>query len=763
MALSAQTYQGDGTNTDFVLDFTLGYISTAHIYVLVDEVEIPQNTLQFILGGGSVRLSTPPANGAKVLVRRIVPNDALIHDYENGALVIEKNLDESNLQAVMLQHQAQDGFSTDEGRQGNLNMGTYKVVNSAPGETSGELVEYDQFIEGLSNLASVGIIPRVQPRQQGDGTTTNFSTPSDKARLAQSFFIHLDGISQRPYTDFLINLDGTVTFDEAPAKGVDIDIVLFEPANVQQVVDNSTVLSTDSTAPRTLADRFADIVNVKDFGAVGDGVADDTIAIQTAINSGSYIVVPEGDYLVSATPGITLTSKKTLEFYQGAQFRVKPENNPAYQCILVLSATDVTIINPTLVGDRTSNTGTGEWGHGLAIMGGTNVTIINPTVTDMFGDGVYLGRNYSPDGTTFVTVPEIANINTTFIGAITAHNNRRNNVSLISVDGFYADVMNLTKDITGTAPDAGIDFEPNAPAELMTNIYINSINTKGHRGSGTTIGMRNSDGTTPHMSIDIKNITSDDDRDFFFANDGEISGTINIDNLYITRALHGGLQLEKLDNLGAMSITFGKVTVIDCNTSGEGSTRLGSAFALWRNTAATAQPLGGISVEHLYIDSPDSINGVYFADASGTPNIERPITIKYIERIVSAGLAITSSGVINGLDDPFGYLTKVLEPLESSNYPLSLSDYQTVVKTHETKSTVVNLPPIAADNIGYQVKLLMLDATGGLSRVNASASDVLKIDAAVAGQLDTTARGASIELLSTVTGWEVLNISGQWT
>jgi len=60
---------------------------------------------------------------------------------------------------------------------------------------------------------------------------------------------------------------------------------------------------------RTLANRFADVVNVKDFGAVGDGVADDTAAIQAAFNfvpaSGGEVIIPKGTYIITSTLNIS--------------------------------------------------------------------------------------------------------------------------------------------------------------------------------------------------------------------------------------------------------------------------------------------------------------------------------------------------------------------------------------------------------------------------------------------------------------------------
>jgi len=51
---------------------------------------------------------------------------------------------------------------------------------------------------------------------------------------------------------------------------------------------------------RTALDKLRDTVSVKDFGAVGDGVTNDALAIQSALNSGaSRITFPAGSYLIN--------------------------------------------------------------------------------------------------------------------------------------------------------------------------------------------------------------------------------------------------------------------------------------------------------------------------------------------------------------------------------------------------------------------------------------------------------------------------------
>jgi len=103
--------------------------------------------------------------------------------------------------------------------------------------------------------------------------------------------------------------DGTIKLARGNSGATTQDVMNVSNAGVVSFpqglgnISNSTAISTGSTTARSLANRFADVVNVKDFGAVGDGVADDTAAIQAAINAatGKQLVLPSGTYKISGT------------------------------------------------------------------------------------------------------------------------------------------------------------------------------------------------------------------------------------------------------------------------------------------------------------------------------------------------------------------------------------------------------------------------------------------------------------------------------
>ena len=103
--------------------------------------------------------------------------------------------------------------------------------------------------------------------------------------------------------------DGTIKLARGNAGATTQDVMNVSNAGVVSFpqglgnISNSTAIATGSTTARSLANRFADVVNVKDFGAVGDGVTDDTAAIQAAViaSNGRSIYLPYGTYKITNT------------------------------------------------------------------------------------------------------------------------------------------------------------------------------------------------------------------------------------------------------------------------------------------------------------------------------------------------------------------------------------------------------------------------------------------------------------------------------
>jgi hypothetical protein len=74
---------------------------------------------------------------------------------------------------------------------------------------------------------------------------------------------------------------------------------------------NVTFLQAGSGAvERTAQSKMRETVSVKDFGALGDGIANDTVAIQAAIATGKNVYLPTGTYKI--TSALELTEGMTL-------------------------------------------------------------------------------------------------------------------------------------------------------------------------------------------------------------------------------------------------------------------------------------------------------------------------------------------------------------------------------------------------------------------------------------------------------------------
>lgn len=89
-------------------------------------------------------------------------------------------------------------------------------------------------------------------------------------------------------------------------------------------IDTRTVVSTGSSAARSLAARFGEVQNLKDFGAVADGVTSDAPALASAIaalgaNNGR-VHVPPGTYLVGVNT--TVPANASLRFEAGAKVKI---------------------------------------------------------------------------------------------------------------------------------------------------------------------------------------------------------------------------------------------------------------------------------------------------------------------------------------------------------------------------------------------------------------------------------------------------------
>src|SRR5687768_17173428 len=85
-----------------------------------------------------------------------------------------------------------------------------------------------------------------------------------------------------------------------------IGVRFIDMPSIGPVTDETRLFAANAgagsvTAATLRAWLLPDVANVRDFGAVGDGVTDDGPAFQAALDTGGNVFIPRGDYAVGQT------------------------------------------------------------------------------------------------------------------------------------------------------------------------------------------------------------------------------------------------------------------------------------------------------------------------------------------------------------------------------------------------------------------------------------------------------------------------------
>ena len=135
----------------------------------------------------------------------------------------------------------------------------------------------------------------------GDGSRVAFALTVSPG-VKNNVQVYIDGVYQNKDS---FSISGTtLTFGEAPPLNSLIEFIIGAAVGSISADPNGITYNQGGTGAqdRTLTSRLRDFVSVKDFGAVGDGVTDDTAAIQAAITdaAGGTVYFPNGTYVVGA-------------------------------------------------------------------------------------------------------------------------------------------------------------------------------------------------------------------------------------------------------------------------------------------------------------------------------------------------------------------------------------------------------------------------------------------------------------------------------
>lgn len=289
-----------------------------------------------------------------------------------------------------------------------------------------------------------------------------------------SLSVFVDGVNQYgpgAQYSYVETDSNTVTFNSGLHVGAEVKFTTTQQQGAG-AVDASQVTYdppfTGSVATNVEA-KLAQTVSVKDFGAVGDGVTNDTAAVQAAVNAADSVYFPAGTYLCDT---VTLHDNSSL-YGDGAASIIKQNTvSSSYGTLYANSGSsgsyvrNLEIRNLQVLG-QVATQGFDQFAHLISLNGVRYVQIADCIIKGFRGDGVYLGSGV-------VGGNERHNRNVTIRNCVFdgVNNENRNGISVIDGDEVLIQGNTFINCTKNTMPGC-IDVEPDAYAfHIVRNIRI---------------------------------------------------------------------------------------------------------------------------------------------------------------------------------------------------------------------------------------------------------------------------------------------------
>ena len=142
----------------------------------------------------------------------------------------------------------------------------------------------------------------------------------------------------------------------------------------------------------------------------------------------------------------------------------------------------------------------GEWRHAMTINGSRNVVVEGLALEESGGDGIYISAP-TPETTSRDIV----------IRDCVCDRNHRQGISVISAENLLVENC-VFKNTKGTAPEDGVDFEPNKASDRFVNCVFRNCVSENNVGNGFELALSQSRNTTRPCSIRFENCRTIGDR-----------------------------------------------------------------------------------------------------------------------------------------------------------------------------------------------------------------------------------------------------------